>query len=160
MDIVLLILAVLCVLVGLLGCLLPVLPGPPVSYLGLLLMQWSDYAGYSTNFLVGWAVVMIVVTAADYFLPAFLAKRVGGSREATIGATVGIVAGIFLFPPIGMILCPFFGALIGELMHDRENSAKAFKVAIGSFVAFFLGTGIKLIASAMMAYYVIKEIVV
>ena len=36
MDIVLYILAAICLLVGFLGCFLPVLPGPPVSYIGLL----------------------------------------------------------------------------------------------------------------------------
>lgn len=160
MDILLVILAVGCILVGLLGCMLPVLPGPPVSFLGLLLAQWSEYADFTVNFLVGWGVATVLVTAADYFLPTYMTRRVGGSRQATIGATVGLVAGLFLFPPIGMIICPFFGALIGELMNDRTHSAKAFKVAMGSFLAFIVGTGIKLIVSAMMAYYVIKELVV
>ena len=156
MDVLLAILACLCLLIGLIGCIVPVLPGPPISYVGLLLLHWSVYADFSTKFLVIWAIVVVVVTALDYYLPVFMTKRFGGSRAATIGSGIGLVAGLFLFPPIGMIICPFFGALIGELIHDHVDSAKAFRVAMGSFAAFMLGTGLKLIASAMMLFYGVR----
>ena len=156
MEILLAILAALCLMIGLAGCIVPVLPGPPLSYVGLWLLHWGGYGDFTVRFLVIWAVVTGVVTLLDYYLPVLMTKRFGGSRSATIGSVVGLVAGLFLFPPVGMIVCPFFGALIGELMHDRTDSARAFRVAMGSFLAFLLGTGAKLIACGIMLFYGIR----
>lgn len=156
MDIFLAVLACLCLLIGLVGCIVPVLPGPPISYVGLLLMQWSGYGGFSGRFLAAFAVVVIVVTVIDFYLPVWMTKRFGGSRAAQIGSAIGLVAGIFILPPIGIILGPFLGALAGELIHDRNNSAGAFKAAFGSFAAFMLGTGLKLVVSGLMIFYAVK----
>jgi uncharacterized protein YqgC (DUF456 family) len=92
----------------------------------------------------------------DYFLPSLMAKRFGGSRAAAMGSFLGLLAGIFLFPPWGMIIGPFFGAFAGELIHNRTNGGKALKVAFGAFLAFIVGTGAKLIASSVMLFYAIK----
>lgn len=158
MDTLLIVLACVCLLVGLAGSVLPVIPGPPLAYFGVLLVHWSSKVDFSNDFLLTWAAATIVVSILDYYLPVWFSKRFGGSKQATWGSAIGVVAGIFLFPPIGLIVCPFFGALIGELMHDSSQSAKAFKVAFGSFAAFICGTGLKLIVSGWMAYDVIKQL--
>ncbi len=157
MELLLSIAAVICVLVGVAGCVVPMLPGPPIAFLGMLLAQWSGRADFSTRFFLIWGAVTIAVTVIDYFLPIWMTKRFGGSKQATRGATVGIVVGMF-FMPAGIILGPFFGALIGELLRNREDSVKAFKVAFGSFAAFIFGTGMKLVASVLMAWYTVKGI--
>lgn len=159
MDILLAILAVLCAIVGLLGCFVPVLPGPPLSLLGLFLIHWTGYVQFSSRMLIVWSVVTLAVTLADYYLPAWMTRRFGGSRAATIGATVGLLVGMFLFPPLGIVVGPFVGAFVGELIHDRTDNARALRVALGSFVAFVLGTGLKLVASGMMAYYVVRALI-
>lgn len=156
MDILLVILAFVLLLVGLAGCVIPVLPGPPLSYAGMLLMQWSGYGGFSSRMLIITGVVVIVVTLLDYYLPVWMTKRFGGSKRAVIGSALGLVAGLFILPPLGMILFPFLGALAGELMNDRTDSAKAFKVAFGSFAAFMLGTGLKLATSSVIIFYCVR----
>lgn len=158
MDIFLCILAFLLLLVGLIGSVVPVLPGPPLGYIGLLVLQWSDYGTFTSQFLWVWAIITIAVTVMDYYLPVWMTRRFGGSRSAKIGSMIGIVAGMFLFPPIGLILGPFLGALIGELLHDQANNAKALRVALGSFVAFICGTGAKLIVSTLMIFYAVKSL--
>jgi uncharacterized protein YqgC (DUF456 family) len=158
MEIVLAILAFLLLAAGLLGAVLPVLPGPPLSYAGLLVLQWSGYAGFTTTFLLIWAGITAVVTIMDYILPTFMTKRFGGSRAASIGSFLGLLAGIFFFPPLGMILGPFLGALTGELIHNSADGTKAFKVAFGALLAFFVGSGAKLIVSGIMLYYAIKAL--
>ena len=156
MDILLVILAFLLLLVGLAGSVIPVLPGPPLSYVGLLLLQWSGYGDFSPRFLWIWAAITVVITVVDNFLPAWMTRRFGGSRSATAGSLLGVVAGMFLFPPVGLIVGPFLGALIGELLHDSANSSKALRVALGSFAAFICGTGAKLIISSIMIFYAVK----
>jgi uncharacterized protein YqgC (DUF456 family) len=171
MGIVLVVVAFLFLLVGLAGSVVPALPGPPLSYVGLLLLQWSGHGDFSITFLVVWAVITIVVTVMDNFLPAWMTKRFGGSRMAVIGSVLGILAGMF-FAPIGILIGPFLGALVGELINshvkrkeiDSADSAdgnsggklKALKVAFGAFLAFIVGTGAKLIIGALMIYYAVK----
>ena len=158
MEIVLVILAFILLAAGLLGAVLPVLPGPPLSYAGLLLMQWSGYGAFSLTFLLVWAGIAIAVTVLDYFLPPLLTKRFGGSRLASVGSFVGLLAGIFFFPPWGMIAGPFLGAFIGELIHSRANGAKALFAALGAFLAFIVGAGAKMIVSCLMLVYAIKAL--
>ena len=158
MEIILLILAFLLLLAGLTGSVVPVLPGPPLSFAGLLLLQWSGYGGFSSVFLWLWAAITVAVTLADYFLPVLMTRKFGGSRAATIGSILGLLAGLLFFPPFGLIIGPFLGALAGELIHNRTDSLKAFKVALGTFLAFFFGTGAKLIISAVMLFYAVKAL--
>lgn len=160
MDIVLLILGCLLLLVGLAGAIVPVLPGPPLSYAGLLMLRWSGYADFSSDFLWLWAGITAVVTLVDYLLPVWMTRRFGGSRAASVGATLGVVAGLFLFPPLGIIVFPFLGAYIGQLTDETTPRSKALRVAFGSFVAFLLGTGAKLIVSAMMIFYAIRAFLI
>jgi uncharacterized protein YqgC (DUF456 family) len=157
MDIVLVIFAFLLLFAGLPGAFVPVLPGPPLSYAGLLLLQWSRYGDFATSFLWFWAVITVIVTIADYFLPTLMTQKFGGSRRATTGSVLGLFAGMIFFPPFGLIIGSFLGALVGELIHNHTDSAKAFKVALGAFLAFIFGTGAKLIISSVMIFYAIKE---
>ncbi len=134
--------------VGVVGCVVPILPGVPICYVGILLCQWVEPI-FTNQQLVLWGVAAVGVTLLDNFLPALMTNKFGGSKAATRGSLIGIVVGLFA-GPIGIILGPFFGALIGELTHDGSNSARAFKVAFGSFAAFICGTGIKLVVAIFL----------
>ena len=158
MDFLLVIVAFILLGAGLLGAVIPVLPGPPLSYAGLLLMQWSGYGRFSVVFLVVWAGITLIVTVVDYFLPPLITKQFGGSRAASIGSILGLLAGIILIAPWGMIIGPFLGAYIGELIHNGANGVKAFKVAFGAFFAFIIGSGARLIVSSLMLFYAVKAI--
>ncbi|MBP3426569.1 MAG: DUF456 domain-containing protein [Rikenellaceae bacterium] len=154
------IMAVLCGVVGVAGCVLPVLPGAPLTYVGCVLLALTSYHPFSWTFMIAWGVVTVVVQLADYYLPAVMTSKFGGSPYAKRGSMAGVIAGFFVLPPWGLILCPFLGAFIGELLWDRTKSKQhALKVAVGSFVAFLLGTGIKLITSSVMLYYIIKVLI-
>jgi uncharacterized protein YqgC (DUF456 family) len=159
MDIFLAILAILFGVIGLLGSVLPVLPGPPVGWLGLLLLSFTDYYERPLSFLLVWLGVVVVVTIMDNFLPVIMTKKFGGSRAATIGTVIGMIVGMFA-GPWGMIIGPFVGAFLGELIGNRSEGHVALRIATGAFVAFISGVGIKLIASGMMLYYMVKEIII
>lgn len=150
------IVALISMVVGVVGCVVPILPGVPICWLGMLLCHLSTGV-FSIRELVVWAVVAAVVTLLDNFLPALMTKRFGGSKEATRGSMIGIVVGFFA-GPLGLILGPFFGALVGELTHNGSDSARAFKVAFGSFAAFICGTGIKLIAAILITLKIFEVV--
>lgn len=160
MSIVWIVPAFVCLLAGIAGCIVPVLPGPPLSYAALWLMKWSGTADFDGRFLLLWGIVTLAVTVADYLLPAWLSKRFGGSKYAATGSLVGLLAGMFFFPPLGPVAGAFLGALAGELLYDSSDTGKAFKAACGAFVAFLLGTGLKLGASLAMGFYVVKALFV
>ena len=143
MSVLLIVLAVLCVLVGIAGCILPVLPGPPLSFVALLLMRWSGAAEFDSRFLTIWGLATLAVTVLDYLLPAWLARRFGGSKQAARGSLVGLI-----------------GAFVGELIHDGSDKLKALRVAVSSFAAFILGTGMKLAVSLAIGFYVIRALFV
>jgi hypothetical protein len=137
-------------IIGILGCLLPVLPGPPLSYIGLLILHFTRFADFSPTFFITWACVVIIVTVLDYVVPIWGTKKFGGSKSGMWGAALGLVVGIFFLPPLGIIAGPFAGAFIGEALTGK-NSSEAFRAGLGSFLGFLTGVAIKLAASITMA---------
>lgn len=157
MDILLAGLALLFSLLGIVGCIVPVIPGVVLGYAGLLCAWGISGSQLADSAVWIWLAVTALVTLSDYFLPAWMTRRFGGSRAGAIGATVGIFAGLF-FPPLGIVLGPFVGAVCGELLHDRDNLDKALRVGFGSFLAFIVGTGLKLAACLAMTALVVAEL--
>ncbi|SHI54792.1 hypothetical protein SAMN05444280_103103 [Tangfeifania diversioriginum] len=157
MDYLLIVLGALFIIAGILGGILPVLPGPPLSYVGLLLLHFTEKYQFETRFLIIWLIVAAVVTVADYFIPVWGTKRYGGSKQGIWGSIIGLVIGLFFFPPFGIIIGPFLGAVAGELVAGKD-SGSALKSGFGSFMGFLLGTLIKLIASGLMAWHFGKEL--
>lgn len=155
MDGLLIILGIVLLLAGLIGCLLPVLPGPPLSFLALLMLQFTPWGDFSGRFLWGAAAVALLVTLLDYVVPIWGTKRFGGTRGGVWGASIGLVVGLF-FGPAGIILGPFLGAFLGE-MAGHADSNKAFKAAIGSFIGLLTGIVLKLIVSGVFTWYFFKE---
>lgn len=158
MDIVLIILAILFLLVGLAGCILPVLPGPPLAYVGLLLLHLTSKHQFTTEFLVIWAIVAIAVTILDNVIPVLGTKKYGGSKKAIWGSMIGLLIGLFLFPPFGIIIGPFLGAVVGELLEGKETK-DAIRSGFGAFMGFLGGTLLKLISVGMMIFYFFKELI-
>lgn len=143
--------------VGLIGCLLPVLPGPPLSYIGLLFLQLLEVPPFSLKFMLIWLAITVVVVVLDYAVPAYGTKRYGGSKWGVWGSILGLIVGIFVFPPVGIIVGPIVGALAGEF-YSGKNSKQAMRAAFGSFVGFLLGTFLKLVASSFMTYYFVRAL--
>jgi uncharacterized protein len=159
MDFFLIGLGILFIIGGILGCVLPLLPGPPLSYMGLLLLHFTEKHHFTTTFLVGWAIVTVIVYLLDYFIPVWGTKRFGGSRRGVWGSIIGLVIGLFFFPPFGIIVGPFLGAVVGELTAGK-NSGAALRSGFGSFIGFLLGTLLKLIASGLMTWHFGRELFV
>ena len=146
-------------ILGLVGCVLPVIPGPPLSFIGLLLLHFSKYAEFSFEFLLLFGSIAVIVTVLDYIVPIWGTKKFGGSKYGMWGAAIGLVIGIFILPPLGIIIGPFAGAVIGEALTGKK-SAEAFRAGMGSLLGLMMGVGIKLAASLVMTYYFVKELIV
>ena len=105
-----------------------------------------------------WGVISAIIIILDYILPGYFSKVFGGSKAGITGATIGVFAGMIFMGPIGIIAGPFIGAVIGEMLRQKQTLDKALVVGFGSLLSFFVGTGIKLIAGGFMMYYIWKDI--
>ena len=150
MDIFLLILGLLFMLIGILGSFLPALPGPPVSWVVLLLLYLTKALPDDWTLLGITLAIAIIVFALDYIIPAVGTKKFGGTRAGMIGTVLGlIVALIFpIFGIFGIIIWPFVGALVGELL-NKADSKTALKAAFGSFIGFLTGTFLKFVVTVV-----------
>ena len=148
MDIFLVIISALFIVSGLLGSVLPIIPGPPLSWLGLLILHLTKAVQMSSTLLVITGVLAIIIFIMDYMIPAMGAKKFGGSKSGMIGTTIGLIVGLLSPIPGGIIIGPFLGAFIGEML-NKNNSKTAFKAAIGSFLGFLASTFIKFIVSVI-----------
>jgi uncharacterized protein YqgC (DUF456 family) len=142
-------------IVGIAGSLLPLLPGPPIAYAGLLLQQFRDPNPFTTKFLLIWAAIVVVSLVLDYLIPVWGTKKFGGTKYGVWGCTLGFLAA-FWMGPLGVIIGPFVGAFVGEMI-GGQDSQKSFKAALGSFVGFLLGSFLKLVICFFMLYYIISS---
>ena len=158
MDTLLAICAVVCGIVGLLGAIIPILPGTILSFAGLICAYFTSSSTLSEGQLWLWGIISAVVLLLDYILPGYFSKMFGGSRAGVIGATVGVIVGMFILGPLGIILGPFIGAVLGEMLKQNQPLEKAIVVGAGSMLSFFVGTGLKLIVGGFMLYYIWGDI--
>jgi len=156
MDIFLLVVGFLFMLIGIIGSFLPVLPGPPLSWIGLLLLYLTKTVQDDWLFLGITLAVALIVFALDYIIPVVGTKKFGGTKAGMLGTTIGLLIAIF-FPVLGIfgiVIWPFLGALIGELINKAE-SEDAMKAAFGSFLGFLTGTFLKfMVAVIYMGFFI------
>ena len=159
MDIFLLFLGFFFIFLGIIGSFLPVLPGPITGWIGLLILHLTKIFPMDWTFLGITLGIAILIWAFDYVIPAWGTKKFGGSKYGIWGTVFGLIVGLLFLGPLGIILGPFAGAFIGELIYDSTDSKRAAKAAFGSFVGFMLSTGLKFLVSIIFAgLYISKAI--
>lgn len=146
------------ILLGLVGCILPVLPGPPLSFIGLLLLALINHFSppLTPTLITVMALTTLAVTVAEYILPLVSAKRYGASKWGIWGSMVGMTIGIF-FSPFGVLLGAFIGAVAVEWLIQKDKR-QALKAGWGVFIGTLMGTVLKVGVSGMMAYYFIRGV--
>lgn len=142
MDIILVILGLICCIVGLFGSFLPALPGPPISWLGLLFLYLTKYVENNYWVLGITLLLTVIISILDYVIPAKGAKKFGGTKYGIWGTNIGLIIGLF-FPPIGFIIGLFVGAFVGELIYNFEDKKGALKAATGAFLGFLVSSFMK-----------------
>jgi uncharacterized protein YqgC (DUF456 family) len=157
MDELLILLGFICIIAGIAGCILPVLPGPALSYAGLVLLQLSSGHPFSIQFLVIFAVMTTGMAVLDYVIPIYGTKKLEGSKYGIWGSGIGLLTGIIFMFPVGIVIGPVLGAFIGELFSGKK-ARQAFKPALGSFLGFLAGTMIKFMLSLSMGYYFVLTV--
>ena len=158
MEILILIGIGILLLLGIIGCFVPIIPGPPISYGGLLVFHFFSSYSIEENILWLMAFVVIAVTIFDIWVQIYGVKKFGGTKKAVNGSIIGLIIGIFFFPTFGIIIGPFLGAFIGARMEENSDGNKAIKIALGSLAGFFAVTILKLSVSVYISYIIFQAI--
>ncbi len=150
MDIVLVIIGFLLMIIGILGSVLPVLPGPPLSWFGLFMLYMTKAVPNNWWVITITLLIAILIVVLDYVIPAVGTKKFGGTKYGMIGTGIGLLVSFFvpIFGLFGIVIWPFIGALVGELIQNT-NSSKAMKAAFGSFIGFLVGTLLKFVVAVI-----------
>ena len=157
MDILLITVSVLLIIIGILGSIVPILPGPPIVFCGLLLVHFSSNQPFTIELLIIFGVLAILSAIIDNVLPVYATKKFNGSNKGVWGSAVGLIIGLFFFPPFGIIIGPMLGAFIGEII-DGKSTNNAFRPAFGSFIGFLSSIFLRFALSIVMAYYFVVEV--
>ena len=154
MTVLLIIIGLILALFGVVGCILPALPGPPLSFLALILLSLAkNWEPLSRAFLIGMGILAVLLIITDYLIPTISAKKYGASKYGIWFSVIGMVIGLFFVPPFGIFIGGFIGAITGELLTGKKGNT-ALKVGWGVFVGNILGIGLKLAYSgfALITY--------
>lgn len=153
-------LALLLGVIGIAGSVIPGIPGPPLSWVGLLLVWLGRNDGghpVANAALLVWLGLTVLVSVLDYVVPAQFTRITGGTKSASRGAIIGLVIGL-LVPPVGIIVGSLLGAFVAEFVSEGRDVWSSAKAALGAFAGFMFGTGLKLLVSGLMFYYIIVGI--
>jgi uncharacterized protein len=155
--IILWVLAVVFVTAGIAGLVVPMIPGPPLIFAGLVMAAWAEgfvHVGGAIIFIL--AVLAVMAVAVDFLAGALGAKRFGASRKAVIGAAAGAFFGLFFGIP-GIIFGPFIGGMAGELS-VRKNLHSAGLAGIGAWLGLVIGVAAKVaIGFAMIGVFLLAR---
>jgi len=147
-DIFLLILGLILCLLGIVGSFSPIIPGPITSWFGLLVIHFSKLIPFDNQFLFITFLIAALIFALDLIIPILGLKKLGGSKKGLIGSTIGLLLGLFLAGPVGLLIGSFFGAISGEYVNNNSIK-KSIKPAMGTFIGMAVGTTIKFLTSTI-----------
>ena len=147
--------AIVIIILGIVGCILPVIPGPPIAFIGVLMIYFFCDDAISTSSIVISAILTVVTIILDYLIPSLGVKYFGGTKYGKWGSFIGTLVGLF-FLPWGLIAGPFLGAIVGEIVGNSTGST-AIKSGIGSLMGFLLGVLFKFI---VCVYFLVIAVIV
>jgi hypothetical protein len=144
--------------VGIIGSIVPIIPGPPLSFVSLLFLEGARGGEqFTITFLVVMAVISVLVALIDNVLPIVGAKIYGAGKAGIWGAVLGLIAGIWFFPPLGIIFGVLVGAIAGEVMAGK-SFRRAWRAGLATFVGNLAAVILKLVFCFVIVYYFVAAL--
>jgi len=156
-DLALTVLGAILFALAFIGCVVPMVPGPVLAFAGLLCARGIAPHDRPSMFTLAVALAfVVVVTVLDYVVPALGARKFNCGKLGVFGCVVGTIVGLF-FMPIGLLVGPFLGAMIGELISGKELR-QSLKGALGAFLGYAAGILLKLICCGSLAAMFVQAV--
>ena len=156
LSIVMIVIGAALMIVAFIGCIIPALPGPLLGFVSLILLSIPAAWGlYPVWLLVLLGALSVAATILDNVLPALSSKRAGAGKAGVVGSIIGMIGGSFFLPPIGTIIGAFVGALLGEMIFNRENTSPL-KAALGVFKGTMLAILMKLVVTGVIGFFFVR----
>ena len=142
------------IIIGLLGVFLPILPGIPLAYAGMVLAAWAGgFKEISVLVLILLGLLTLASVAIDFLASALGAKRAGASKSAVVGAAIGSLIGMIFFNLPGLILGPLVGVMVVETAQGK-SMREAGKIGFATWIGMAVGVALKVgLAFAMMGIF-------
>ena len=156
MDFFIIIIVLILLVIGFVGSFFPLIPGPPVSYLALLLFYFCIPNELGQNTIIMLGIIVVVVFFLDYWLQVYGVEKFGGNKKARNGTIIGLILGVILPIPFGILFGPFVGAYIGAKMEQEDN--EPLKIALGALAGFLGGTVLKFAVSIYISILFINQL--
>ena len=157
MDQLLVILGLILCIVGLIGSFIPIIPGPITSWCGLLSISFTSYVELNYSFLLISFIIAALVFLIDIIIPILGLKKFGGTKKGMIGATIGLLLGLFIVGPFGILIGPFIGALSAEMLGNLKFG-EAIKASVGTLIGFIVGITMKFSISLVYFIFFLIEV--
>ncbi|MFW6029566.1 MAG: DUF456 domain-containing protein [Halanaerobiales bacterium] len=137
-------------ILSLIGVILPVIPDTILLWIGLLLYQIAiSEVSFSLNFWLTMVFITLLILASDFYTNVYFVRKYGGSKWSVLAATLGVIFGIFVLGPFGLILGPLILVFLVTYLESNDHD-KAFKTATGTIFAFFSSAAIKIFLQLIM----------
>ncbi|GIM49390.1 DUF456 domain-containing protein [Capnocytophaga stomatis] len=160
MEVAVTILSILVIIVGIIGTILPMLPGLLLCLAGLFAYKFfGNGAELSNVYLWVFSILTIISLLLEYIIPVKLNKKYGGTNWGSAGGIIGMLIGFFIPIPLGFLIGMFVGVFVGELLHDSQDTSKAFKSMKGSIIGFFYSTGFNFLIGVAMLFTIIIDLI-
>lgn len=138
-------------MVAFIGTFYPIIPSIVFMVLGYIIYGlFFSFAELNWLFWVIQLLFVVLLFSADMAANAFGVKKFGGTKAGMWGSTIGLIAGPFVIPVAGILLGPFLGAVLAELIFTRKGLKQAIKSGIGSLVGFLTSSVVKIIILTLM----------
>ncbi len=150
MDILFFSLSCVILLAGFFGLFVPAIPGLPLMWAGMFLYALvTDFQTVTAETLIWAGVLALLGQMLEYVANFYGAKRFGASRWGIFGLFMGLVLGIILFGPFGVVVGPIVGAFVGEMLGGRSQY-QALRSSAGAFVGFLGGLLVQMLMAFVM----------
>ncbi|TQR18640.1 DUF456 domain-containing protein [Psychrobacillus soli] len=151
MEIIGWILIVASFVVAYIGTFYPIIPSVVFILLGYVLYGlFFSFTELSWLFWVIQALFIVLLFSADMAANAFGVKKFGGTKAGVWGSTIGLLFGPFVIPVAGILIGPFLGAVLAELIVTREGLKQAVKSGVGSLIGFLTSSVVKIVILTVM----------
>lgn len=151
------ILIIISFIIAFIGTFYPIIPSVVFIVLGYVLYGlFFSFAQLNWLFWVIQGLFVILLFSADMATNAFGVKKFGGTKAGIWGSTLGLLFGPFVIPVAGILIGPFLGAVLAELIATRKGFKQAVKSGVGSLIGFLTSSVVKIIIlSAMIVVFIV-----